>query len=117
MLRVPHLSALITRALHVFTSTLENECTILLCYTKVVFFYRKNSIPTSPVPVQNSRLQKQTNSDLVVRIPTQNLLEEPASPAEQPRVSLDSIITEYLTNQHALCKNPMANCPKFNLFV
>lgn len=30
-------------------------------------------------------------------------------------VTLDSIITEYLTNQHALCKNPMVTCPQFNL--
>lgn len=32
-------------------------------------------------------------------------------------VSLESIITEYLTNQHASCKHPMATCPTFNLFV
>ncbi|CAK9822406.1 DDB1- and CUL4-associated factor 1 [Anthophora retusa] len=31
-------------------------------------------------------------------------------------ITLDSIITEYLTNQHALCKNPMVTCPQFNLF-
>ncbi|XP_032678323.1 protein mahjong isoform X1 [Odontomachus brunneus] len=31
-------------------------------------------------------------------------------------VTLDSIITEYLTNQHALCKNPMVTCAQFNLF-
>ncbi|XP_015592149.1 protein mahjong [Cephus cinctus] len=30
-------------------------------------------------------------------------------------ITLDSIITEYLTNQHALCKNPMVTCPQFNL--
>ncbi|XP_069696548.1 DDB1- and CUL4-associated factor 1 isoform X2 [Periplaneta americana] len=34
----------------------------------------------------------------------------------ESRVTLDSIITEYLTNQHALCKNPMVPCPQFNLF-
>lgn len=36
---------------------------------------------------------------------------------QQPEchVSLDSIITEYLTNQHALCKNPMITCPPFDL--
>lgn len=32
-----------------------------------------------------------------------------------PTITLDSIITEYLTNQHALCKNPMVTCPQFNL--
>ncbi|EFA04458.2 Protein mahjong-like Protein [Tribolium castaneum] len=76
----------------------------------------QNQVVATP-PVQNSRLQKQTNSDVVVRVPSQSLLDEPTNPPEQPRVTLDSIITEYLTNQHALCKNPMANCPKFNLFI
>lgn len=35
---------------------------------------------------------------------------------KEPNVTLDSIITEYLTNQHALCKNPMSTCPQFTLF-
>lgn len=30
-------------------------------------------------------------------------------------VSLDAIVTEYLMNQHALCKNPMVTCPQFDL--
>lgn len=34
----------------------------------------------------------------------------------ESHITLDSIITEYLTNQHALCKNPMVPCPQFNLF-
>ena len=33
------------------------------------------------------------------------------------KVSLESIVTEYLTNQHASCKHPMVTCPQFNLFV
>lgn len=40
-----------------------------------------------------------------------------AVPAHKSNVSLDTIITEYLTNQHALCKNPMSTCPQFDLFV
>lgn len=32
------------------------------------------------------------------------------------RITLHNIITEYLYNQHALCKNPMVTCPQFNLF-
>lgn len=32
-------------------------------------------------------------------------------------VTLDSIVTEYLYNQHALCKNPMSTCPQFDLLV
>uniref|UniRef100_A0A146LRX2 DDB1-and CUL4-associated factor-like 1 n=1 Tax=Lygus hesperus TaxID=30085 RepID=A0A146LRX2_LYGHE len=38
------------------------------------------------------------------------------APSHQPSVTLDSIVTEYLMSQHALCKNPMATCPQFNLF-
>lgn len=40
-----------------------------------------------------------------------------AAAAIKSNVSLDTIITEYLTNQHALCKNPMSTCPQFDLFV
>uniref|UniRef100_W4VRK8 DDB1- and CUL4-associated factor 1 n=1 Tax=Corethrella appendiculata TaxID=1370023 RepID=W4VRK8_9DIPT len=32
-------------------------------------------------------------------------------------ITLDTIITEYLTNQHALCNNPMSTCPQFDLFI
>uniref|UniRef100_A0A2K5Y9G5 DDB1- and CUL4-associated factor 1 n=1 Tax=Mandrillus leucophaeus TaxID=9568 RepID=A0A2K5Y9G5_MANLE len=31
--------------------------------------------------------------------------------------TLDSIITEYLREQHARCKNPVATCPPFSLFT
>ncbi|XP_046626908.1 protein mahjong isoform X1 [Neodiprion virginianus] len=40
---------------------------------------------------------------------------EVATTSNIATVTLDSIITEYLTNQHALCKNPMVTCPQFNL--
>lgn len=32
-------------------------------------------------------------------------------------VTLDAIVTEYLMNQHALCKCPMVTCPQFDLLV
>lgn len=32
-------------------------------------------------------------------------------------ITLETIITEYLTNQHALCKNPMSTCPQFDLIL
>lgn len=34
----------------------------------------------------------------------------------QSTISLDSIVTEYLRKQHALCKNPVVTCPPFDLF-
>lgn len=71
--------------------------------------------PGNTTPVQNSRLQKQISSEPHLRQVSLHVQED--NIPDQPRVSLDSIITEYLTNQHALCKNPMATCPQFNLFV
>ncbi|XP_058066009.1 protein mahjong [Anopheles bellator] len=42
----------------------------------------------------------------------------PSEPsATTSNVTLHTIITEYLTNQHALCKHPMSTCPPFDLFV
>ncbi|XP_023161993.1 protein mahjong isoform X2 [Drosophila hydei] len=39
------------------------------------------------------------------------------SPALHPkRVTLNSIVTEYLTNQHSLCNNPVTTCPQFDLY-
>ncbi|KAK4289771.1 hypothetical protein Pmani_037283 [Petrolisthes manimaculis] len=39
-----------------------------------------------------------------------------AGVAADPTISLDRIVTEYLMNQHALCKNPVVTCPTFDLF-
>lgn len=54
---------------------------------------------------------------------TQEVFLQPAAPGQlrnlllpNINVTLDTIITEYLTNQHALCKNPMSTCPQFDLF-
>lgn len=34
----------------------------------------------------------------------------------EPSISLDTIVREYLTNQHAHCINPVVTCPTFDLF-
>lgn len=81
----------------------------------------KKAVCTTPVTsssIQNFRLQKQIHSEPKINIAnptTSTRLEEENSVPKA--ITLDSIITEYLTNQHALCKNPMATCPQFNLFV
>lgn len=65
---------------------------------------------------QQRSLQKQiTAAEYVGASPTTSRL----SQIEQfsKNVTLDTIITEYLTNQHALCKNPMSTCPQFDLFA
>ena len=69
----------------------------------------------SPVIQQNSRLQKQISVEPLLK-PIYPLTEDNTTFSEH-RITLESIITEYLTNQHALCKNPTATCPQFNLFV
>lgn len=60
-------------------------------------------------------LQKQVTAAEYGASPTTSRL----SQIEQfsKNVTLDTIITEYLTNQHALCKNPMSTCPQFDLFA
>ncbi|CAG9574319.1 unnamed protein product [Danaus chrysippus] len=59
--------------------------------------------PTTPTSEHKRSLQKQLTMGGGERAPS------------PPRVTLHSIITEYLYNQHALCKNPVVTCPQFNL--
>ncbi|XP_045489571.1 protein mahjong isoform X2 [Pieris rapae] len=64
----------------------------------------QNPNPSTPTSEHKRSLQKQLSIAGADR---------PPSP---PRITLHSIITEYLYNQHALCKNPVVTCPQFNLF-
>ncbi|XP_073974899.1 lisH and WD40 domain-containing protein mahjong [Rhodnius prolixus] len=65
---------------------------------------KKHEVKT-PLPISKS-LEKKISYEPTEKLPH----------SKEMHVTLDSIITEYLTNQHALCKNPMATCPQFNLF-
>ncbi|XP_055838822.1 protein mahjong isoform X1 [Episyrphus balteatus] len=53
-------------------------------------------------------LQKQISS-----VPETTTTDEPVAPT----ITIATIVTEYLTNQHALCNNPMTTCPQFDLFT
>jgi HIV-1 Vpr-binding protein len=75
------------------------------------------------VPMQSQpqfTLEKQPTTEifLTASVPlaigssSRNLSSVPKS----TNITLNTIITEYLTNQHSLCKNPMSTCPTFNLF-
>ncbi|CAK1597868.1 unnamed protein product [Parnassius mnemosyne] len=64
----------------------------------------QNSTSSGPPAEHKRSLQKQLSVVGGERAPS------------PPRVTLHSIITEYLYNQHALCKNPVVTCPQFNLF-
>ncbi|CAH0556965.1 unnamed protein product [Brassicogethes aeneus] len=81
---------------------------------KIIKKSQTHTLPSTPV--QNSRLQKQISSE-PHRLAMLPMLDDVTHPETTRPVTLDSIITEYLANQHSLCKNPMATCPPFNLFV
>lgn len=53
-------------------------------------------------------LQKKISS-----MPDTKVTDEPTT----TNITLGTIVTEYLTNQHALCNNPMTTCPQFDLFT
>lgn len=57
-------------------------------------------------------LEKQGTSEIFLAAAPPTVAKNPAV----PNVTLNTIITEYLTNQHSLCKNPMSTCPQFDLF-
>ncbi|XP_046446583.1 DDB1- and CUL4-associated factor 1-like isoform X1 [Daphnia pulex] len=72
--------------------------------------------PQPGVNSQHRALQKVTNWDSPTTM-NKSLGAANVSTGETSRgVSLDAIVTEYLMNQHALCKTPMVTCPQFDLF-
>nr|XP_040232824.2 protein mahjong isoform X2 [Anopheles coluzzii] len=88
-----------------------------------------NRVAATPVDMNRSTtsttsqrsLQKQisatdaTNFLLLATASSKTLPSELSTTANN-NITLHSIITEYLTNQHALCKHPMSTCPPFDLF-
>lgn len=73
---------------------------------------KKLATPCSSAQLQPA-LEKQATTDVFLST---------TAPSTQQKtvdgnVTLNTIITEYLTNQHALCKNPMSTCPSFDLFL
>lgn len=63
-------------------------------------------------PQQHRTLQKLNSWET----PSSKNINNAAAAGTSRGVSLDGIVTEYLMNQHALCKNPMVTCPQFDLF-
>lgn len=79
----------------------------------------KKALPvTTPAPSTSSvpTLEKQETAEIFLTATAPPALQKnPAIP--KANVTLNTIITEYLTNQHSLCKNPMSTCPQFDLFL
>lgn len=87
---------------------------------------------TSPFPSNSLQNQSQQQQNHQRSLQKQISSIEPLTPVytgltarvQQPivthtnpskKTTLETIVTEYLTNQHALCKNPMSTCPQFDL--
>lgn len=91
----------------------EEECPPLITPIKLI----KKALTSAPVTptTSASTLEKQQTSDnfLTASAPP-TIQKNPAIP--NVNVTLNTIITEYLINQHSLCKNPMSTCPQFDLF-
>lgn len=68
----------------------------------------------SPLAQSANSLEKQATSDVFISTSHKNNAENSIVPTNN--VTLNTIVTEYLMNQHSLCKNPMSTCPTFNLF-
>uniref|UniRef100_A0A182WD69 Uncharacterized protein n=1 Tax=Anopheles minimus TaxID=112268 RepID=A0A182WD69_9DIPT len=77
---------------------------------------RSNASSTSQRSLQKQISATDASNFLLLATTTSKTLPTELAPPAANNVTLHSIITEYLTNQHALCKNPMSTCPPFDLF-
>lgn len=73
-----------------------------------VCHFSKSEMPS--VPNSQNSITSITNNPLASPIVMNTGL------SNEPTITLDRIVTEYLMNQHALCKNPVVTCPTFDLF-
>lgn len=71
---------------------------------------------TSAMQTHQSALEKQSNSEVFLSTSVPLPFNQQKSILLNSNVTLNTIITEYLTNQHSLCKHPMSTCPTFDLF-
>uniref|UniRef100_A0A8C5DEE4 DDB1- and CUL4-associated factor 1 n=1 Tax=Gouania willdenowi TaxID=441366 RepID=A0A8C5DEE4_GOUWI len=80
-----------------------------------IIFSRDRQTPCSTVSCKKSRvLRQKSDHGAFSQSPAMKKQFDrhlPSPPA------LDGIITEYLREQHARCKNPVATCPPFSLFT
>lgn len=83
---------------------------------------KKTVIPSQTIAIQQSQQQQHQQRSLQKQISALDvapIFPGPVARAQPPasNITLETIITEYLTNQHALCKNPMSTCPQFDLIL
>ncbi|KAL4655686.1 protein VPRBP-like [Arapaima gigas] len=79
-----------------------------------ILFTRERPLPCAPASKRPRILRQKSDHGAFSQSPAvKKQLDRhlPSPPA------LDSIITEYLREQHARCKNPVTTCPPFSLFT
>ena len=85
-------------------------------------FSRTNTTPSLPIRINrnprpsnstpfSSRSQPKPLEPINGAKPSVDIVEQ------DRKVSLTSLVSDYLSNKHALCKNPMTTCPEFDLFL
>uniref|UniRef100_A0A182P1I9 DDB1- and CUL4-associated factor 1 n=1 Tax=Anopheles epiroticus TaxID=199890 RepID=A0A182P1I9_9DIPT len=77
---------------------------------------RSTSSSTSQRSLQKQISATDATNFLLLATASSKALPTELAPPATNNITLHSIITEYLTNQHALCKHPMSTCPPFDLF-
>ena len=74
--------------------------------------YNAHSTSLSPVFIR----QKTGGGGAYLPSPVLRKLQPRSLMPQPPKVTLDSIVTDYLRKQHAICRNPVVVCPPFSLF-
>lgn len=92
-------------------------------YITPIKLIKKTSTPSQTIVGQQIQQQQHQQRSLQKQISALDVAPIFPAPGARPthpaasNITLETIITEYLTNQHALCKNPMSTCPQFDLIL
>ncbi len=74
---------------------------------------RMTRIPRNPTATPRSI----SKSDLFNSCKNNSTADSSMTEQEQRRVTLSTLVCDYLSNKHANCRNPMTTCPEFDLFL
>lgn len=84
--------------------------------TPIKLIKKASTSVQTPTTQHQSALEKQASSEVFLTAASVSQQNQQKNFVPNANISLNTIITEYLANQHSLCKNPMSTCPTFDLF-
>ncbi|XP_040569927.1 DDB1- and CUL4-associated factor 1 isoform X2 [Lepeophtheirus salmonis] len=117
----PSFSSRVTNSASRLISSPSRSSTSLLNNSSI------QNTPSTPIPIRLNRASRKL--DIGSPSPSMTVLTNRRSDfdnagisnshsgVEASKNSLVSIISDYLSSQHSLCKNPMSTCPEFDLFL